>query len=193
MFLLKKPSPKTISDFLTSQQGLPLTYTSLGATNDSPPAGYQVDHNRTRLGYGVESFNRAVAGLKAWQQFNLGWVRAFPVDTPLVVGATVAIRVRHFGFWSLNACRIVYLIDQVPTTSLVRRFGFAYGTLPSHLECGEERFMIEWQAADDSVWYDILAFSKPHHWIAKLGYPLTRRWQKRFARQSLAAMAAVAP
>jgi uncharacterized protein (UPF0548 family) len=38
------------------------------------------------------------------------------------------------------------------------------------------------------VWYDIRAFSRPRHVLARLGYPLTRRTQKRFARDSVAAM-----
>ncbi len=97
------------------------------------------------------------------------------------------MRVRHFGFWSLNACRIVYLIDE--KDSPVRKFGFAYGTLTDHAECGEERFTIEWETANDTVWYDIVAFSRPRHWAAKVGYPLTRWWQKRFAQHSLRAMA----
>ena len=37
-----------------------------------------------------------------------------------------------------------------------RKFGFAYGTLPDHAATGEERFLIEWNQDDDSVWYDIL-------------------------------------
>jgi uncharacterized protein (UPF0548 family) len=68
-----------------------------------------------------------------------------------------------------------------------RKFGFAYGTLPDHVERGEERFLVEWQA-DDSVWYDILAFSRPQHPLAKLGQPLVRRLQKQFASESMAAM-----
>ena len=71
-----------------------------------------------------------------------------------------------------------------------RRFGFAYGTLPDHVECGEERFMIEW-LADDSVWYDILAFSRPRHPLVRLSSPLARMLQKRFARESLLRMKAV--
>ena len=63
-----------------------------------------------------------------------------------------------------------------------RRFGFAYGTLPDHVECGEERFTVEC-GQDDSVWYDILAFSRPRHPLAKLGQPLVRRWQKQFAQE----------
>jgi uncharacterized protein (UPF0548 family) len=89
-----------------------------------------------------------------------------------------------FGLWWLNACRIVYVLnDPAPT----RRFGFAYGTLPGHVECGEERFSIEWDTAD-CVWYDIRAFSRPHYWFVSLGYPLVRRLQRRFVMASQAAM-----
>jgi uncharacterized protein (UPF0548 family) len=79
----------------------------------------------------------------------------------------------------------VYTIDE---TGPVCRFGFAYGTLPDHAESGEERFLVEWDRATDAVHYDILAFSRPRHPLARIGYPLTRRTQKRFARDSAAAM-----
>jgi uncharacterized protein (UPF0548 family) len=68
-----------------------------------------------------------------------------------------------------------------------RRFGFAYGTLEDHAEKGEERFSIEW-SDDNSVWYDILAFSRPRQWQAQLARPISRALQKRFARDSKAAM-----
>ncbi|MCU1295916.1 MAG: hypothetical protein JWO91_194 [Acidobacteriaceae bacterium] len=70
----------------------------------------------------------------------------------------------------------------------IKRFGFAYGTLGEHAESGEERFAVEWNQAEDAVWYDILAFSRPHKALAKLGYPLSRVLQKRFAEDSKAAM-----
>jgi uncharacterized protein (UPF0548 family) len=85
----------------------------------------------------------------------------------------------------VSACRIVYRIDDDGPT---KRFGFAYGTLPDHPESGEERFMVEWSQADGSVWYDILAFSRPYQLLTRLAYPLVRRFQKRFARESTAAM-----
>jgi len=74
-----------------------------------------------------------------------------------------------------------------------RRFGFAYGTLADHAEQGEERFSIEWSSADDSVWYDIFAFSQPRHWSARVGKPAARLLQKRLARNSMAAMKAAMP
>jgi uncharacterized protein (UPF0548 family) len=70
----------------------------------------------------------------------------------------------------------------------ISRFGFAYGTLPGHAESGEERFSIEWDQNTNQVSYDILAFSRPNYLLARLGYPMVRRAQKRFARESAAAM-----
>ena len=64
----------------------------------------------------------------------------------------------------------------------------AYRTLPGHVESGEERFLAEWDRGDDGVWYDILAFSRPNHVLTRLGYPVVRRLQKRFGRDSAAAM-----
>ncbi len=92
---------------------------------------------------------------------------------------------RSFGFWSLNACRVVYVLDEPGECKA--KFSFAYGTLPDHAERGEERFTVEW-LNDDSVWYDLYAFSRPQHPLVKAGAPAGRMLQKRFARESLAAM-----
>jgi uncharacterized protein (UPF0548 family) len=181
MLLLRKPSNETIERFIDTQSGLPFTYSQTSATQTRPPAGFIVDHNRIRLGEGKKTYSRAVAALRSWKQFDLGWIKIVPPGLPVELGTTVAVLARTLGVWSLSACRIVYMIDEG------QKFGFAYGTLPDHVECGEERFTVEWQE-DDSVWYDILAFSRPQHPLAKLARPLVRRWQKRFARESLAAM-----
>lgn len=185
----RRPSPPTIDAFRAAQARLDLTYAAVGATQTVPPAGYIVDHTRIRLGNGEAVFRSARAALARWDHFRLGWVEAQPVDVPLRAGEVVAVLARVLGLWWLNACRIVYTVDEVGP---VDRFGYAYGTLPAHAESGEERFLVEWDRADDAVWYDVLAFSRPNQWLARLGYPLTRRTQKRFARESAAAMVAAA-
>ena len=114
----------------------------------------------------------------------MGWVEACPADTPIAQGAVIGVKAHALGLWWLNACRIVYVVDETLDST---RFGFAYGTLPDHAERGEERFLIEWNRADDSVWYDIVAFSRPNV-LARLGYPVVRRLQKKFAHDSKAAM-----
>jgi uncharacterized protein (UPF0548 family) len=186
MFLLRRPSPASIQRFIATQRELPFSYPELGATAGELPEGYNIDRNRIRVGTGREAYERAVRALRRWKQFDLGWVRMAPTETPIEAGAIVAIITRHFGFWSLNACRVLYVIDE---DGPVKKFGFAYGTLSSHVERGEERFTIEWHASDDSIWYDILAFSRPNQFLIKLGLPLARMLQKRFARDSLNAMA----
>ena len=188
MLLLHKPSEEQISSFISSQRDLPFSYTQVGATRDKPPANYIVDHTRGRLGHGEHTYKAAVSALKAWEQFELGWVKIVPPETELVVNTVVAVQAKAFGLWWLNACRVVYLIEEDP--QFKARFGFAYGTLPDHVESGEERFSVEWRR-DDTVWYDIFAFSRPQHQLVKLARPLARLLQKRFAQDSLAAMVAV--
>jgi uncharacterized protein (UPF0548 family) len=188
MFLPRQPSNETIRQFISSQHELPFSYREVGATrSEAAPPGYNIDHNRIRLGDREDAYLRAVAALRSWKQFDLGWVTIVPPNTPLEVGRTVAVQARTFGFWSLSAARIVYVIEDVAP---VKRFGFAYGTLPNHVECGEERFTIE-QLEDGSVWYDIYAFSHPQHPFVRLGFPVARKLQKRFVRDSLAVMARV--
>jgi uncharacterized protein (UPF0548 family) len=185
MVSLRRPSNGAIREFLRSQSRLDLTYTAAGATASLPPPGYVVDHTRIRLGEGEEVFTKAQAALRRWEHFRLGWVEAWPPETPLRPGEVVAIVARRVGVWWLNACRIVSVADE---RGPVSRYGFAYGTLPGHVEAGEERFLIEWDQASGEVGYDILAFSRPHQLVMWLGYPYMRRVQKRFGRESAAAM-----
>jgi uncharacterized protein (UPF0548 family) len=51
----------------------------------------------------------------------------------------------------------------------------------------DKRFLIEIDEAGD-VWYNILAFSRPHYILARLGYPFVCVVQKRFGRESAVAM-----
>ncbi len=185
MLSLRKPSIETLRRFLASQEGEDFTYSQLGATAGKPPVDFVLDHTRIQLGTGEGLFKTAQAALNRWQQFDLGWVDAWPRDTAIEPGQVVAVMGHAIGLWWLNACRIVYLIDE---TDAVCRYGFANGTLPAHIQTGEERFLLEWNQEDDSVWFEILAFSRPNKWSSRIGYPLVRRSQKRFAREAAAKM-----
>ena len=186
MFSFRRPSESEIQRYLAAQRGLPFSYPQVGATReDRPPKGYAVDRYRVRLGEGEEVFGRAKGALCGWQQFDLGCAEVVPRSAPIEVGTTVAVLARHRGFWSLNPARVIYLVEE---HGHVDRFGFAYGTLPGHGEKGEERFAVGWDREDNSVHYDVLAFSRPNHPLAWLGYPLARALQRRFARDSTRAM-----
>lgn len=181
MFLINEPSEGRTFRFLDAQRDAPFSYDRVGASRlgEKELADYAVDHNRDKVGEGGDAFGRAVAALRAWKMFDLGWVRVLPPNAAVAVGTTVAVLARHYGVRSLNPCRIVYEIEE--DDGDVRRSGFAYGTLPGHGASGEERFTVEWRRGDDAVFYDLYAFSRPNHSLVRLGYPLARRLQRRFA------------
>ena len=189
MFLLTKPNDERIRQFLSSQKDKPFSYSDAGIAAHqsrlSYPRGYVHDHNRIKLGEGADAFRRAAEALRRWEMFNVGWLHVCWPDAPIEIGTTVAVLADLRGFWSLNACRIARVFDE---EAEVRRYGFAYGTLPEHVERGQESFIVEWNTIDDSVWYDLSAYSRPNQLLAKLGYPVTRALQKRFARDSMQAM-----
>jgi uncharacterized protein (UPF0548 family) len=187
LFRLRKPSEQDVRDFISQQQNLAFSYPEVGASAIDVPNRYSIDRNRVLLGSGETTWQRAREAIRGWQMFNMPWLRLYWRTTPIEVGATVAISVEHFGFYSLNAVRIVYVVDD---DGPVSRYGFAYGTLTEHSERGEERFTVEWTRSEGSVWYAILAFSRPQKALPKLGYPMSRMLQKRFAEASMAAMVA---
>lgn len=184
MLTIGSPSDDAIRRFLAEHEELPLTYEA-GMTRGAAPAGFNVDHLRHKLGSGEKVFARAVDALRSWTMFLQKGIRLESGGRQAELGATVAIIVQVGPIWWSNACRVVYLIDEAEP---VRRVGFANGTLPRHAECGEEVFCIEQDASGD-VWYDLRAYSHPRHWLARVGYPMTRLMQRRFARGSAAAMA----
>ena len=184
MFLARRPSPQDVDRFLRAARELPLSYDPIGLAKQNPD-GFKVDEADTIIGSGEAAFRRATQALVAWTHFAVGWVELFPTGAAIAPGTDVAVLARHVGFWSLNACRVVYSIGGRGETE----FGFAYGTLVEHVECGEEIFSIRFQPETGDVSYLIRAASKPQAVLAKLGYPLARSLQARFRRDSTRALA----
>src|SRR5215469_1051845 len=123
MFLLHDPSKEEIDLFLASQANHTFSYAEVGATNDRPPAAFTLDHNRIQLGRGKETFDRAREAIRSWKPFDQGWVQLCWPDTPIQQGSTVGILAKSLGLRSLNAARIVYVIDELAPHV---KFGFAY-------------------------------------------------------------------
>jgi uncharacterized protein (UPF0548 family) len=182
---VRHPTDQEIRAFIATQAQRPFSYEEVGMTRGTPPAGYTVDHNRVCVGYGEADFARAVAALRSWRMFAIDGVELCWPTAPIEVGTTVGVLAAVGRLWSLNACRIVYLIDE---RGPLTRWGFAYGTLPAHVVCGEERFTVEWAAASNEVIYDLFAASRARSAWLSAARPLLRMAQRRFARRSLAAM-----
>ncbi len=184
MFLTRCPSPHELEEFIARSRNLPLSYNPIGIAKESPH-GFKVDEASAVIGRGEQDFERAKLALAEWRHFDLGWVELFPRGAAIESGSVVAVLVHHLGFWSLNGCRVVYILGDRRTGP---SFGFAYGTLTNHAEMGEEIFEVSLAQESEEVVYRIRAVSKPRATLARIGYPLTRMLQARFRRDSIAAM-----
>jgi uncharacterized protein (UPF0548 family) len=186
MFCLRRPTNAEIDALRQAQMSASFSYSEVGATRAELPASYVIDRREVLLGRGQDTFQAACRAMRQWKMFELPWLQLVSTDTPIAEGNVVAVVARTLGLWAVGACRIVYVIDGP------RQFGFAYGTL-AHVEHGEERFLVEWRP-DDTVWYSILAFSRPGSWLTWLSYPYARHCQRSFGAASAQAMQrAVAP
>jgi len=181
LFWLAKPRPDEVARFVAGQADRPFSYPHVGCTRGELPEGWAIDRYRTVLGPGRAAFERAKDLVRRWTMFQMGWIELHTPAAPIRAGTSVGILARSLGLWAVNAARIVYVVDEP------KRFGFAYGTLPGHIEMGEELFLVE-HTPEDLVVYSILAVSKPRAPLARIANPWVRREQRRFGRESLAAM-----
>lgn len=188
MFLFRRPSRERVAQWLDGARRLPFSYADVGALGRVIPDGFDCDRIRVRIGAGSRAFSAARAALTEWEHFPLPMARVFPDSAPIAPGAVVAVLFRAGPVWSLNACRIIDVIDDLD--ELRERFGFSYGTLAGHIDHGEERFLVERELSDDSVWYELRCFSRPQHPLAQLARPFVRFQQSRFRRLSAAALRA---
>jgi uncharacterized protein (UPF0548 family) len=78
------------------------------------------------------------------------------------VGSDVLGRLGPF----VAPCRVVQV------TVEPNRRGFAYGSLPGHAVSGEEMFGVRYDPADDGVYSEVVAFSRPATWWRRLGAPV---------------------
>lgn len=182
---IRFPSKAKNTRFLKEKQAAAYTYQALHGTREESISGYDNDHNFILLGEGEATWNKAKAALDNWQQFPALWTKIYDEQTPLEPNQVVAVIFKLFGIWWSNAAKIVYTIDES------KRYGFAYGTLEGHVESGEECFWIE-RDETGKVYYHIKAFSKPKFWGARLTYPLSRSYQRKFVHDSMAQMKALA-
>jgi uncharacterized protein (UPF0548 family) len=173
VFTLRNPDSEHLSHFLARQRTSPLTYTDVGATfSDELPADYHHTRAATDLGTGAAVWDRARAGIRDWAAHAAAGIEIAPSMAPIAEGTTVAVITAIGPLHVLAACRIVRVVDEPD------RYGFAYGTLPSHPEEGEERFVVT-RDGQGAVRFEVVAFSRPHDLPTKLGGPIPRRLQAR--------------
>ena len=139
--------------------GLPLTYREVGATAITSPAGYRHLSKTRRIGAGRARFERAAEAVMRYGMLRGAGLTVDATAPVARVGTDVLGRLGPFA----APCRVVYVIDEP------NRRGFAYGSLPGHPVSGEEMFAVRWDPADDTVYGEVAAFSRPAMWWSRLG------------------------
>jgi uncharacterized protein (UPF0548 family) len=188
MLFLLRPRTPAIQRLLKERERATFSYKDIGATRTAPPPGWRINHMRRLIGKRQAAYEKACTALFSWRLLAIEGLQVFPATPELQTGTDVAILSRHFGIWSVDFCRVIYVLrDEFERDGRLLRTGFAYGTLPGHAVRGEEIFSIEWHPATQEVWYDIYSFSLPATPLIKLLSPIARATQRRFARASLEA------
>ena len=144
-----------------------LTYPEVGATRGTLPAGYHHQRLSARVGTGRAAFEAAGEALLTWQMHEGAGLSVRVSDRRVRVGTVAELRL---GLGPVALRIPVRVLDVVEDD---RRRGFVYGTLPGHPEQGEESFSVE-QAADGTVSFELVAFSRGGRWFTVLGAPVAR-------------------
>jgi uncharacterized protein (UPF0548 family) len=129
---------------------------------------------------GTDAYPRAVEALRAWR-VHRGAGLELAADGPIAVGTNVAFSAPVPAGFVDGTCRIVAVVDESD------RFGFAYGTLPVHPECGEESFLVV-RDTHGSVRFDVHGISRPSLPFVRALSPIADRLQDRAVRRYLSAM-----
>jgi uncharacterized protein (UPF0548 family) len=182
---LRRPGEDAIRALLSRSAATPLSYPVPGMTREPAPPEWNVGRYQVELGTGAATYEAACAAVDRWAMFRIGWVELCWPEEPPSEGKGVAVLARLGPIWALNACRVTYVVRDAAN---IERHGFAYGTLAEHMETGEERFVVSWNRSCDLVTYEIVAYSRPRHWLARLGGPAARAAQRRFRVDSAQAM-----
>jgi uncharacterized protein (UPF0548 family) len=180
----RRPTPALLREFVAWQSPAEPTYREVGATagTDLPP-GYVHDRESADLGpFSAQPFDRAAAALLSWQVQTGAGLTVYPGE-PVTDGQTFALVIRlPVAGYMMAAGRVVFVLDEPD------RRGFGYGTLPGHPEQGEEAFILVRHG--DRLCFEVTAFSRPRHPLARIGKPVTRLIQRQTTRRYLAAMTA---
>jgi uncharacterized protein (UPF0548 family) len=148
-----------------------LTYPEVGATRREPlPKGYDHLHYRTLIGTGADVFARAGEAIVTFRMHRAIGATVRATAERAAPGVRLDLGLGPFTV----PCEVVYVLEEP------NRAGFGYGTLPGHVQRGEEAFLVE-HDQQDRVWFRVTAFSRPARWITVLGGPITIVAQRGYA------------
>jgi uncharacterized protein (UPF0548 family) len=182
---LTPPSAERLERVVARESTAELTYSAVGATGRGErPPGYRYDTWNIEVGADDGSrFGRCARAVLAWEAQRGAGITVAPPHT-VSPDLTFALVLPLPIGYAIATARIVQIVEDQTVA------GFAYGTLPSHPEEGEEIFLVH--RRDGRVSFEVTAFSRPRDPLARLGSPITRWLQVRTNRAYLQAIRRIA-
>jgi uncharacterized protein (UPF0548 family) len=147
-----------------------LTYPEIGATSGALPPGYHHQRISAPIGYGQPQFEAAAEFLMRWGMHVQAGLNPRVSDVVVQEDSVAILRLGLGPVHLAVPVRVVRVVDEP------NRRGFAYGTLPGHPERGEESFVVQ-RADDGTVFFHLLAFSRPGRWFTRLAAPVAQAGQ----------------
>lgn len=162
-------------------------------------AGFHTLSRTEVIGHGHADMSRCVANLlsgRAHRNAGAPLTRDSELlddDHPLAPGDVVSVTPGGRLLTPLaSPCLVIssgrHDLDLADNASLSDTVDMIYGTLPGHLECGEERFAVTLEN-DGTVTATVSAFSRPGRLITRVGGPVARYAQKRMSARYIRGMA----
>ena len=118
-------------------------------------------------------FRRVARSIAEYRIFPPHLVERVVRQAPLQAGDVVGLCYPLFlGIRMFVASRVIDVFDGATESGW--RSGFTYRTLEGHAELGEETFCVEKDARTGAVVVSLKAWSRPGHWLTRIGFPYAR-------------------
>lgn len=167
--------PSAAQRLLDQACGEQPTYAFVGALLGDDPPPLDLVAERT-VGHGPRAFARAVACIRSFGP-QRAVATVWPDDARAELGTDLIVALGLGPITVVALDRVVAVVDEPG------RWGFAYGTLPGHIEVGEEAFLVE-RRPDGTVVVRITARSHvalpPRRLLQQVLLPIQRRYAERY-------------
>jgi len=143
--------------------------------------GFKETGGSVMVGHGRSVFDDAVQNLKYWRVHERAGLTVTPRGVEVRESTDVILLMKLLIGYVTVSCRVVSV------TQSKDQWGFTYGTLPHHVERGEELFLVA-LAPDGAVTFTVRAMSRPGHFLTKVGAPVAQLIQRTATNKYLQAM-----
>eukprot|EP00177_Eucheuma_denticulatum_P000182 GFKZ01000327.1.p1 GENE.GFKZ01000327.1~~GFKZ01000327.1.p1 ORF type:complete len:209 (+),score=4.87 GFKZ01000327.1:206-832(+) len=154
------------------------TYPSYGRADTAKPPGYRINSLTKVIGSGASAWSRASRALETGDALDLPWTRIWRRGhgSKWRNGDIVVVAARVLPLiWTANVNRVVAVTRTRSSVAV------AWGTTHRHVLRGEEIVSVRRERNGDVIFH-LRSFSRPHGFMAWIGYPFVVYLQNTFAR-----------